>query len=162
MEHLLIALDKSPASMKTIHYINRLLVPSQQIQFILFHVIPTASPDLLKKDEMQRIEALHMDHPHLSGYFWREEDQERMGKTFHEATQLLLEAGFDRLRIKTHFSVQYDDIAQVIVKEARKLGCATIVLGRRGLGRVKEFLLGSVSSSTIRLARGMTVWVVDY
>lgn len=109
MEHLLIAPHKSPASLKTMHYINRLLMPPQQIQPHLFHVIPTASPDLLKMDEMQRIKGLHMDPPHLSGYFWKEEDRNKTKKTFQESTQHLPEAGFDGLRIKTHFSVQHDD-----------------------------------------------------
>ncbi|NLI81018.1 MAG: universal stress protein [Deltaproteobacteria bacterium] len=161
MESLLVALDKSPEALKSIHYIVRLLAPAQEIQFILFHVLPTTSPDMLKKEEMQRIEGLHSEHPHLSGYFWRREEQERMEKTFHEAKHLLLEAGFSESRIRTHFAVDFTDVAQIIVNEARRLECATIVLGRRGVGRVKEFLLGSVSSSTTRIGRGLTVWVVD-
>ncbi len=162
MERLLIALDTAPDSLKSIHYLARLLCPSEQLQITLFHVIPTTSPDMLRSEEFRRIEGLQGEHPHLTGYFWRREDEERMESAFQEARRILGEAGFDASVIKTRFAAQYDDVAQVIVKEAKSLRCATVVVGRRGMGRVKEFLLGSVSSSVTRLARGMTVWVVDY
>ena len=37
----------------------------------------------------------------------------------------------------------------------------TLVLGRRGLSRVREFFLGSVSTSVVREARGCAVCVVE-
>jgi nucleotide-binding universal stress UspA family protein len=162
MERLLIALDSTSGSLKSIPYVNRILVKSGDFHLTLFHVIPTTSPDFLKKEEILRIEELHREAPRLSGYFWKDEDQRKMEETFREAKHSLLTAGFEESHIKTLFSVQYDDIAQVIVKEARSLGCSTIIVGRRGVGRVKEFILGSVSSSVTKIARGMTVWVVDY
>lgn len=162
MERLIVALDSAPNSLKSIHYLARILVPSVNLHMTLFHVIPTTSPDMLKEDELRHIERLHGQEPHLTGYFWKQEDEDRMKATFLEARRLLTTAGFDPSRINTRFAVQYDDVAQVIVKEAKSLRCSTVVVGRRGMGRVKEFLLGSVSSSVTRLARGMTVWVVDY
>ena len=162
MERLLIALDSAHDSLKSIHYLARLLVPSENLHLTLFHVISTISPDMLKGEELRHIESLHGEEPQLTGYFWKQEDEARMEATFLEARRLLAEAGFDPSRIKTRFAVQYDDVAQVIVKEAKSLRCSTIVVGRRGMGRVKEFLLGSVSSSVTKLARGMTVWIVDY
>lgn len=161
MQQFLIALDGTPGSLKTIHYINRVLRGSAEIRFRLFHVLPTASPNLLKKDEIARIEQMHEDHPHLSGYFWTREDQEKMNKTFQEASALLVQAGFSEKQIETCFGVESDEIAQVILRQAHALGCSTIVMGRRGLGRVKEFFLGSVSKSVVAHARATTVWVVD-
>lgn len=162
MEHLLIALDSAPDSLKTVLYLARLLCPSEKLCFTLFHVIPATSPDMLTGEELRRIERLQGENPHLTGYFWKREDEERMERAFREARGILADSGFDPPMIKTRFAVQYDDVAQVIVKEAKSLRCSTIVVGRRGMGRVKEFLLGSVSSSVTRLSRGLTVWIVDY
>lgn len=162
MERLLIALDTAPDSLKSIYYLARVLCPSENLHFTLLHVIPTTSPDMLNGEELRRIEGLQGQNPHLTGYFWKREDEERMEMAFREARKILTGAGFDPSTIKARFAIQYDDVAQVVVKEARSLRCSTIVVGRRGMGRVKEFLLGSVSSSVTRLARGLTVWVVDY
>ncbi|MDY0040652.1 MAG: universal stress protein [Desulforhabdus sp.] len=161
MEHFLVALDDTPGSLKSVHYINRVLMGVRHIQLTLFHVLDTVSPNLLKREEVQRIERIHEEQPHLSGYFWTTENEEKMLETFHEAKLLLLEGGFPEEQIKTHFSVHSADVAHVILREAETLKCSTIVLGRRGLGRVKEFFLGSVSNTVTKFAREMTVWVVD-
>lgn len=161
MEHLLIALDVVPGSLKSVRYVNRLLKGTGGVKLTLFHVIPPASPDILKRVEVQRLERVQEEQPALSGYFWTEEDEERMKRAFQEAKELLLQGGFGEAQISSHFSVQSTELAQVIVKEAKNLKCSTIVIGRRGLGRVKEFFLGSVSNSVTKLARGLTVWVVD-
>ena len=47
MERFLIALDGTPGSLKTIHYLGRVLGSRQDAAFCLFHVLPTASPNLL-------------------------------------------------------------------------------------------------------------------
>jgi len=161
MEHFLVALDDTAGSLKSIHYINRVLVGVRHIHLTLFHVLDTVSPNLLKRDEVNRIERIHEELPHLSGYFWATESEEKMLHTFHQAKLLLSAAGFLEDQIKTHFSVQSAEVAQVILNEAKALNCSTIVMGRRGLGRVKEFFLGSVSNTVTKFAREMTVWVVD-
>jgi len=161
MEYFLIALDDTPGSLKSIHYINRALKGVRHIQLTLFHVLDTVSPNLLKREEVHRIEQIQEEQPQLRGYFWTTENEEKMMETFRKAKLLLFEGGFPEEQIKTHYSVQSADVAQVILKEAQALKCSTIVLGRRGLGRVKEFFLGSVSNTVTKFARDMTVWVVD-
>ena len=84
-----------------------------------------------------------------------------MNECFQEAQQLLLQGGFLESQIKTHFGVQSSEVAQIILYEATALHCSTIVLSRRGLSRVKEFFLGSVSNTVTKMAREMTVWVID-
>ena len=161
MEHFIVALNDTPGSLKSIHYINRTLQGVKHIHLTLFHVLDKASPNLLKKEEVRRIERIHEERPHLSGYFWTLENEQKMLDTFHQAKLLLLEGGFPEEQIGTHFSVQSAEVAQVILEEAKALKCSTIVMGRRGLGRVKEFFLGSVSNTVTKFARNMTVWVVD-
>lgn len=161
MERFLIALDDTAGSLKSIHYLTRILTGVRHVHLTLFHVLDTVSPNLLKRDEVSRIEQIHEELPHLSGYFWATEAEARMRHTFHQAKLLLLAGGFPEDRIRTHFSVQSTEVAQVILNEAKALQCSTIVMGRRGLGRVKEFFLGSVSNTVTKFAREMTVWVVD-
>ncbi len=161
MDSFLVTLDGTHGSLKSIRYLNRILKGAKHIRLVLFHVIPTTSPNLLKKEEVQRIEKIHAEQAHLKGYFWTREDEDRMNLAFQEARQLLLEGGFSNAQVTTRFSVQSAEVAQVILEEGKRLECSTIVIGRRGLSRVKELFLGSVSKTVTKLARSMTVWVVD-
>jgi hypothetical protein len=44
---------------------------------------------------------------------------------------------------------QYGDPAEVICRVAREGGYDLIVMGHRGMGRIKSFLLGSVSYKSV-------------
>jgi nucleotide-binding universal stress UspA family protein len=44
------------------------------------------------------------------------------------------------------------DTAEVIVKFAKKTGCHEIVMGTRGLGRLKGLVMGSVATKIVQLA----------
>lgn len=161
MERYLVSLDGSPDSLKIIHYLNRVLQGMSNVEICLFHVLPTSSPNLLKKEEVRRIEKLHEEYPHLGGYFWTRQQEEKMIKNFQDARDLLLAEGFSPKQIRTHYGVESDEIAQIILERAAALRCKTVIVGRRGLSRVKEFFLGSVSKSVVGQARNLTVWVVE-
>lgn len=49
-------------------------------------------------------------------------------------------------------SVQVGHVAETIVEYAKKHGCNHIVMGTRGMGRVKGLLLGSVTTKVLSLA----------
>lgn len=161
MERFLIALDCMPGCTKVIDYILRVLGGTQNVEFVIFHVLATDSPDKLRRGEVQRIEQTHSARPDLAGYFWREEDEEKMTLCFAEAKEKLFRGGFRPESVSCRFGVQSGYMADIILGKAAELKCSTIVLGRRRLGRVKEFLVGSVSSTIIKLARGSAVWVID-
>jgi hypothetical protein len=46
------------------------------------------------------------------------------------------------------------------MEEATKGGYGTIVVGRRGVSKVYEFLMGRVSNKVIQMAKDQAVWVV--
>ncbi|SMC18815.1 Nucleotide-binding universal stress protein, UspA family [Desulfacinum hydrothermale DSM 13146] len=161
MERILVALDDRPGSLKTIHYINRVLRGAGHVRILLFHVLPAISQNLLSKEETRRMEDLQEERPHLSGYFWQPEAEKHMREMFHKARDLLVSGGFADEQIEEHFAVESQEVASVIVSRAETLQCSTIAMGRRGLSRVKELFLGSVSKSVTGRAKGRTVWVVD-
>lgn len=160
MEHFLVAMDATPGSLDCIRYFCSVMRGVGDVKLTLFHVLPTASPNLLKREEIQRIELAQQERPELSGYFWTFGDQEKMNRVFGEAKRLLMEAGFEEARISTRFTIQSGDVAQLILTEARNFKCSTIIMGRKKQGLVKELLLGSVSLSVLKQARFATVWVV--
>ena len=80
---------------------------------------------------------------------------------FDEAKGVLTGSGFDPERISTKIITGARSRAAAIVQEARDGGYGTIVVGRRGLSRVRDFLMGRVSNKLISLAKNQAVWVVN-
>jgi nucleotide-binding universal stress UspA family protein len=78
-----------------------------------------------------------------------------------EAVDRLQKAGLNRERISTEIRSGAASRAEAIVEEARKSGCGTIILGRKGLSRVKEFFMGRVSKKVLQIAKWNAVWVVS-
>lgn len=161
MERFLIALDCRQDCEKIIDYMARVLKGAAQSEFHLLHILPTASPDRLRKEELQRIEDVHTARPDLSGYFWEAEDEETMQSCFEQARGKLARAGFRPDSITSSFEVESGERADIILAKASELGCPTIVIGRRHFGLVKEFLHGSVSRAVIKSARSLAVWVIE-
>jgi nucleotide-binding universal stress UspA family protein len=68
---------------------------------------------------------------------------------------------FNRNQINIRTVTGAHSRAAVIITEALEGGYGTIVVGRRGLTNVEEFIMGRVSNKVIHMAREMAVWVVS-
>lgn len=79
---------------------------------------------------------------------------------FKEAAGILTAAGFPEENISTKVVSGAMSRAGAIVTHAGKGHWGTIVVGRRGLSRVKDFFMGRVSNKTVHAGRLDTVWIV--
>lgn len=79
---------------------------------------------------------------------------------FGAAISRLADGGFDRRKMTTKIAAGVYSRAGAIVEEAEKGAYGTIVVGRRGLSRVKDFFIGRVSNKVVQVGRKFTVWVV--
>ena len=161
MERFLIALDCRHDWRRIIDYLMRVLQGAQHCEFKILYVLPTASPDKLRMEEVQQIEHMHVARPDLAGYFWREEDVKAMERCFTQAKERLVLGGFRPESVSSSFAIESDDVAKIILAKAAELGCSTVVLGRSHPSLVKQLLLGSVSTAVIKSARGLAVWVIE-
>jgi len=84
-----------------------------------------------------------------------------MAPVFEDATNVLTEAGFKQNQITTKLISGVGSRAGTIVEEAKRKGCGTIAIGRRGVTTVEDFFMGRVSNKVINLARDMAVWVIN-
>jgi nucleotide-binding universal stress UspA family protein len=73
---------------------------------------------------------------------------------------MLVKAGVSESQISKKIVDGSRSAANDILEEARKNGCGTIVMGRRGISGVQEFFMGSVSSKVLQNATGMALWIV--
>jgi nucleotide-binding universal stress UspA family protein len=81
-------------------------------------------------------------------------------KFMEDARQRLIQRGFAPERIRTEIVTGASSRAGAIVAAARDGAFTTIVMGRSGLSRPRDFFMGRVSNKVIQLAREKTVWVV--
>ncbi len=161
LHNALIAVDGSQNSLRAVEYAGRVFAPNAEARLVLFHILPAISPMNLDKKEIKAIDARKAERPDLAGLYWRLEDQKKISEFFAEATEVLVQAGVKIEQIKSKFSVRKGEIADAILEEVELGHFETLVLGRRGLSRVREFFMGSISTRVVREARGCAVCVVE-
>jgi nucleotide-binding universal stress UspA family protein len=132
---ILVAVDASEGAMRARDYTGA-MVNTSHWEVTLFHAIREFSAEELHRAEKS------------------------MESVIKTASSHLEEAGFNGNQISVKTVTGVHSRAAAIITEALKGGYGTIVVGRRGLTNVEEFIMGRVSNKVIHMAREMAVWVV--
>jgi nucleotide-binding universal stress UspA family protein len=133
---VLIGMDASEGSMRALDYVAQTLGGSDT-EVLLLHVVRD-------RKEMPVSEA-----------------EKIIGDVFDEAQKHLMNCGFKASHIGSDIITGAESRAGAIIQLAGEEGYSTIVVGRRGLSRIKEFIMGGVSNKIIQMAREQAVWVVS-
>jgi len=92
---------------------------------------------------------------------WKQKAGQDIAPFMEKARNMLLKAGLAEDQVTSKVVGGSRSPAEDILKEARENGYGTIVLGRRGISGIKEFLFGSVTKKILNQATGLTVWLVQ-
>jgi nucleotide-binding universal stress UspA family protein len=153
---ILVGVDESKNSMNAVKYVAQGMEKTGTVT--LFSVLPDATA------------ACGLDSPSLTPIFRKsrqafcaiEDTKKDSVKAFMEkAKQALIQGGFPSKNIAVKIRKKKVGIARDILKEAEQGKYTTLVIGRRGLSGIKQFLLGSVSNKIVQLAKKVSVIVVD-
>ena len=153
---ILVAVDESKNSMKAVNYVARDMEKTGSVT--LFSVLPDATA------------ACGLDGPTLVPLFQKgkqafcalEEAKKDSVKAFMEkAKETLVKGGFSSKNVAVKTQKKKVGIARDILKETEKGKYTTLVIGRRGLSGIKQFVLGSISNKIVQLAKKVSVIVVD-
>jgi nucleotide-binding universal stress UspA family protein len=153
-KRILVAVDGSDQALEAVRYVG-LNVPIDRVEVVILHVmtkIPESFWDLEKEPVFQyRIANIGA---------W-ESQQEKMIQTFMEkACTALTALGFPDSAVTTRIEERKEGIARDILAESHK-GYNAVVLGRRGLSQLKDFVMGSVASKLIGKLVHVPIWVVS-
>jgi nucleotide-binding universal stress UspA family protein len=155
---LLVAVDSSEESRRILEYVERLFDPAAgHPEIMLLHVIRERKGLLPDYDVLNPLDRREDWLKRAIGEFDRV--REEMNALFAETLGRWEKRGFDRVRISGRIS-HGESRAATIVRQAQRGGFDTVVVGRRGLTRVEEFLMGRVSNKVLQLAGDLAVWVV--
>ena len=155
-QKILVALDDSKNAMRTIEFIAKTF--SQSVNDItLFSVIPDTAA------------LCDMNSPELTPYFLsqqsnfcqlEEQKKQLVNEALKQAKDILVNAGFDKGRVQLKVQAKKRGIARDIIEEAHS-GYSIVVMGRRGLSGVQEFMLGSISQKVIHGVKDVSVLIVN-
>jgi nucleotide-binding universal stress UspA family protein len=154
---VLLAMDGSEEAMRTVDYVGAMLRGTEW-EITLFHVI--RGFDFLSvgyEGSVAPIQQVTASGEGAGEYLTAED---AIREVFENGMDRLRKAGLNGDLISTKVTTGVTSRAKAIVEEARTGDYGTIVVGRRGLSRVDEFLMGRVSSKVAQLAKEPAVWIV--
>ena len=152
---ILVAFDDSENAMRAVEYIVKYFDTDNKIT--LFNITQDSAT------------LCDMNSPELTPYFKSQqtsfctlEDKKKslVNSALEKARKELTSAGFEEKNVIIKTQNKKKGVARDIVKEAES-GYNTIVIGRRGLSGIKEFILGSISQKVFNLVKDISVLVVN-
>src|SRR4030042_2908925 len=152
-QKILIAMDESEYSMKAVRYVADTVNP-KAVEITLFSVLPEV-PGIGLEKEPSLIPLFASKMLELKGL--TEEKRKIMESVTDSARKILEEAGIPGDKISINIQVKKVGIARDIMFEAQEGKYNTIVVGRRGVSAIKEFMFGSISNKVVSFARNCTV-----
>jgi nucleotide-binding universal stress UspA family protein len=139
---ILLAIDGSDYALETARYVSKILSP-QNTEVIMFHVhskIPESYWDIKRQaSPAWRISEVKA---------WEREYEKTIGEYMDRAERIFRRAGFPKETIKVKIAKRKKGIARDIVKEAT-CGYDCVIVGRRGMSKLKDLLLGSISTKLL-------------
>ena len=146
---VLIGMDPSEGAMRAVSFASSLLAGTSK-PVLLFHAVRTITPfGEESKKEYDGLEKILTT-----------ESAALMAPVFEKAQKILIGAGIAADLINIRIVSRASSRAWAIVSEAKKSECGTIILGRRGMSRVREFVVGRVGNKTTSLAESACVFIV--
>lgn len=144
---LLVLVDGSERSIQTVNYVKDFMPVDENTRIVLFHVfsgIPEEYRELAQEptcvtvvDQLKNRET---------------QEKGKIQACLEQAKNILISGGFSELSIEIKFHRLEKGVARDIIDEARK-DYTAVVLRRRGMGALKNIILGSVA---VKLLQALT------
>ena len=152
---ILVAIDDSENAMRAVEFIANLFTTDNKIT--LFNVIQ----DTAALCEMNSPELIPYFKSQQSSFCTLEEKKQKLvNQALQKAREILMDTGFDENSITIKSEIKKNGVARDIVKEAQS-GYNVIVLGRRGMSGIMDFILGSISQKVFNSAKDISVLFVN-
>ncbi len=145
---ILVAVDLSENAAKMIEYVGLILGGRADIKVVILHILPGSMADHFATEQESR------------GHQSRLRAQAEV--EVHRLKERLVGAGLPAENVEAVvLTKDCPYLGQGILEEQQTKAFGTVVVGRREISRIEEFLLGSVSSTVVRHAKDCAVWVVE-
>jgi len=158
-QKILVALDSSEGAWRAVEYVARTFGQTPGVAVTLLNILTGLPPafwddgHILQDKEREARQRLVAQ--------WQADQEKAWQGLVAKAKESLVAAGIPAAVVASKFKTKYYDVSEDIVNAAVEDACSTIVMGRRGLGKAKALLLGSVTSKVVQNAKGVAVTIVE-
>jgi len=161
---ILIAVDDSEASMKTVTYVSKMVHGRESVHICLFHVLPPIPPHLLEFGgaEDPTKEARLSAELKAAQAEWLEKEKNAAQGLLETAQTILTDHGVSHHQISTRFSpsIHKPNIVRDVLEAAKEWHCGTIVVGRHRLPWVEDIFHRHTGETLLEKDHEFSVWVV--
>ena len=150
---ILLAVDGSDQALEAVRYISS-IVPPDLTEIVLFSV-GTGFPEVYW--DMNRNPLYQSKKDSVKG--WLADSQLVMGEFKEKAFKILLNAGFPEEAISTKTQSHKTNVLKDIIQESYQ-GYQALVLGRTGVSRLKDLVVGSLAYKVVEKVKHIPTIVV--
>ncbi len=151
---IVIAVDASVYARQAVNCAVKLATTLPEVDFVLLHVQPIISQYLLE-EAVRRPSA----QKELNALYEKNQTVSRELLDGYKSDMTARGVAADRIECKS--VIRQQGIAEDICQIAEDGSYDAILVGRRGIGGLQEFFMGSVTANLLSLSGTVPVWVVD-
>jgi nucleotide-binding universal stress UspA family protein len=146
--HVLIALDESENAKRALLYAADFLGGVPGFRATLLNIIPEPSEDYFDSDKDRQT--------------WMEDQRLKAEEMLDKYRMVLIQSGFGKDKVEGLVDIRNcPSIAECILDHQKRLGCCTVIVGRRGISKKEEFIFGSTSNKILHAGKNCAVWVIE-
>lgn len=150
---VLVAVDGSEQALDTVRYVANTVLP-QAATIVLFHIMTKVPESFI---DLQRQPSFHYRIADIKE--WELQQEKAIQDFMERACDVLDAAGIPKKSIKVRIEERKVGIARDIITESQA-GYHAVVVGRRGLSELKDFVLGSIANKLVEKLVHVPVWII--
>ena len=151
---VLLAVDNSQPSRNAIAYVGKTAEYIKNLHYVLFHVQPTIS--LFLQDEAKKSLKAQTEIEKL-----KKKNDASARRLLEDYRNKMVQSGIAEERIETVTRPRDLGLAKDILEFGQDGNYDAIVVGRRGLSRIEEMYMGSITSNILEHSKVLPVWLID-
>jgi nucleotide-binding universal stress UspA family protein len=152
-KRILLAVDGSDGSMEAVSHVAKVVSP-KRASVLLLHVKTRAEQAYRETATHPLVREQTIDIVEMDGRRKR-----TMEEFMKRARQILLDAGFSEEAVQVEIREKQAGVVRDIVAVSKE-GYTTIVVGRKGLSKLKDAILGNVTARLLERKVDIPVWVI--
>jgi nucleotide-binding universal stress UspA family protein len=156
-KHILIGIDGSPGSHEALNYIGLVFANNPSVHINLLHILPPVPPLFTERSSDLR----ELQHIQNAAAKFEKECRERAAAIMEDAENILTQYNINKEKLCFLVRPRATGLAREFLSMERSAIYDAIVLGRRGMSRIEELFLGSLTNNILQLAKKVTICVVD-